>query len=286
MTSGRKEKGKTLQAGAEKRSGAQSLHRAISLVRAVARQNDSGANLSKLARDAGLHVATAHRLLSVLAKEGLVFHDPASRRYHLGIELFLWAGAAQQFTIRHQFRTALERIAQETGDTVFLLIRSGYDALCLDRVEGQSPIRTVPIDIGIRRPLGIGAGSQALIAFLPPEQVEPILQANTRRYPQYKNLQPKDIQGMIAMARKIGYVVSEGLFHAGVTSVGVPILQENGEVMAAITVSSVSQRMEEKRRGEIFRLVKEVIRKEGIGFFPEAGGSRRPRTPSPSPHPR
>jgi DNA-binding IclR family transcriptional regulator len=279
MTNDQKEKGKNSPVAVGKRSGAQSLHRAISLIRAVARHNDSGFTLSKLAREAGLHVATAHRMLSVLAKENLVFQDPASRHYHLGIDLFLLAGAAQQFTIRHRFRTALERIAQETGDTVFLLIRSGYDALCLDRVEGQFPIRTVPIDIGVRRPLGIGAGSLALIGFLAPEQLEPILQANARRYPQYKSLNKKDIQEMAAHSRKTGYVVSEGLFHPGVTSIGIPIFHENGEVIAAITVSSVSQRMEDKRRGEIFRLVKEVLRKEGIGFPMDASDLRRTKNP-------
>jgi DNA-binding IclR family transcriptional regulator len=275
MTSSKKEKGKSRPAGAENRSGAQSLHRAISLIRAVARHNDPGSTLSKLARESSLHVATAHRMLSVLSKEGLVFHDPVSKHYHLGIDLFLLAGAAQQFTLRHQFRTALEKIAQETGDTVFLLIRSGNDALCLDRVEGKFPIRTVPIDIGIRRPLGIGAGSLALIAFSAPEEVEPILRANARRYPQFKKLTREDIQSIAAQSRKTGHVVSEGLFHEGVTSVGIPVFREKGEVIAAITVSSVSQRMGEKRRGEIAQLVKKVIRAEDIGFPMAVGDLQR-----------
>jgi DNA-binding IclR family transcriptional regulator len=220
-------------------------------------------------------------MLSVLTREGLVFHDPASRYYHLGIDLFLLAGAAQQFTLRHQFRTALEKIAQETGDTVFLLIRSGNDALCLDRVEGKSPIRTVPIDIGIRRPLGIGAGSLALIAFSAPEQVEPILQANARRYPQFKKLTREDIQSMAARSREFGYVVSEGLFHEGVTSVGMPVFRENGEVIAAITVSSISQRMGEKRRRELYQLVKKVLRAEGLGASRSSADLKRSRNPGP-----
>jgi DNA-binding IclR family transcriptional regulator len=272
-----KEKAKTHPPGIENRSGAQSLHRAISLIRAVARHNDAGSTLSKLAREAGLHVATVHRMLSVLSQEGLVFRDPVSRHYHLGIDLFLLAGAAQQFTLRHQFRTTLEKIAQETGDTVFLLIRSGNDALCLDRVEGKSPIRTVPIDIGVRRPLGIGAGSLALIAFSNPEQVEPILRANARRYPQFKKLTREDIQSMAARSRQTGYVVSEGLFHEGVTSVGIPVFRDHGETIAAITVSSISQRMGEKRRREIYQLVKKVLRAEDLVSSTNARDRKRSR---------
>jgi DNA-binding IclR family transcriptional regulator len=247
------------------RKGAQSLLRAIALLRVVGRNNDHGVTLSQIAREADLHVATAHRMLSVLDQEGFITHNRISKRYHLGLELHLLAGSALQFTIRHQFRTALEKIAQETGDTAFLLIRSGNDALCIDRVEGKFPIRIVPIDIGIRRPLGIGAGSLALIAFLPPDQMEPILSANARRFPQYKNLTIEDIRSLASESRLVGYVVSEGLFHEGVISMGIPIFSKTGELIAAITVSSIAQRMEEKRRTKIFQSVKKIIKLEDLG---------------------
>ena len=50
----------------------------------------------------------------------------------------------------------------------------------------------------------------------------------------------------------------------GVTSIGVPIFSREKEVLAAITVSSISQRMDGKRRQEIVQLVKKVTRLEGI----------------------
>jgi len=256
-----------IQGGAE-RKGAQSLQRAISLLREVARHNEQGIPLSRLARKTGLHVATAHRLLSALAQEGFLMHDPRSKLYHLGIELFVLGSAARQFALRDHFRTALERIASETGDTVFLLIRSGNDFLCIDRIEGQFPIRTIPLDIGIRRPLGIGAGSLALFAFLPEPQFAAILAINALRYHQYKNLTAEDIRSMAAKARKAGYAVSEGLFYEGVTSIGVPIFGAQKQVIAAITVSSISQRMDEKRRREIVRLVKKVARAEDLASLP------------------
>ena len=249
------------------RKGAQSLHRAIALLRVVSRNNDQGVTLSQISREADLHVATAHRMLSVLDQEGLITYNRVSKRYHLGLELHILAGSAHQFTIRYQFRTALEKIAHETGDTAFLLIRSGNDALCIDRVEGKFPIRTVPIDIGIRRPLGIGAGSLALIAFLPLDQMESILLANARRFPQYKNLTMENIRSLASESRQVGYVVSEGLFHEGVISMGIPVFNKKGEVIAAITVSSIAQRMEEKRRTKIFQSVKKIVRMEDLESF-------------------
>ncbi len=264
------------------RKGAQSIQRAISLLRVVARRNDQGAPLSKIAGEAGLHVSTAHRMLSALVHEGLITYDPLSKFYHLGLELFLLGASAQQFSIRNQFRNALDRIADETGDTVFLLIRSGNDALCLDRVEGKFPIRTIMVDIGARRPLGIGAGSLALIAFLSEDRLEEILSANSSRYPQYKHLTVGDIRNLISLSRQAGYVVSEGLFHEGVTSIGVPILNRQKEITAAITVSSISQRMDERRRQAIVQQVRKITWAEGIASSPRGiGPNRRVRSSRP-----
>ena len=240
-------------------AGAQSVHRAIALLRLVSKYNEKGgANLSKLARKAGLHVATAHRLLSVLTSEGLIAHDPFSKVYHLGIELFSLGSAAYQFSIRDRYRNVIEEIARQTDDTVFLLIRSGNDVMCIDRVEGKFPIRTMTIDIGARRPLGIGAGSLSLIAFLPDEQFENIVGSNKRRYPQYKELTADDIRSLAMKARKLGYVVSKGLFHDEVTSIGVPVFDRNRELIAAITVSAINERMGSERRNQIASLVKEI----------------------------
>ena len=186
--------------------GAQSLQRAIGLLRAVARRNDSGARLSILARDLALHPATARRLLSVLTAEGLLSFDPISKIYRLGIALYHLGSSAKQFAIREQFRRTPEKIAEETEDTVFLIIPSGNDCICVDRIEGRYPIRALTIDVGVNRPLGIGAGSLALIAFLPREDFEAVVSANAKRYKMFNNLTADIIRELAQKSQKRGYV--------------------------------------------------------------------------------
>ncbi|ALG74817.1 acetyl-CoA synthetase [Azospirillum thiophilum] len=67
--------------------GTQSLERAIALLRAVAAAGTGGARLADLMTGVGLSKATAHRLLTALARDGLVDQDARSRRYHLGPDL-------------------------------------------------------------------------------------------------------------------------------------------------------------------------------------------------------
>lgn len=244
-------------------TGAQSVERAVALLKIVAKYNEQGARLSEIARDTGLHSSTAHRILSIFVAEGLVTHDRVSKQYHLGIELYRLGMAAHQYLIRDRFRSTIEKVEHETEDTVFLLIRSGNDALCIDRIEGTYPIRTIPIEIGSRRPLGIGVASLSLIVFLPNPEFEAVLSANASRYPQYKNLSVDDIRLLATESREKGYVVSLGLFHEEITSIGIPVFDSNSYVVASIAVSAISQRMTTKRRKYIYQVVKEILKIEG-----------------------
>jgi DNA-binding IclR family transcriptional regulator len=240
--------------------GTQSVSRAISLLRAVARHNESGARLSSLARNVGLHAVTARRLLSVLVTEGLVSFDTRKKIYKIGIALYHIGSAAKQFEIRERFRSVLERIADETEDTVFLFIRLGNDSLCVDRIEGRFPIRALTVDVGVSRPLGIGASGLALIAFLPRDQFQEAFSANLNRYKSFRTLDPQVILELARKSQKRGYVVSEGLFWPGVTAISLPVFDPQGGVSAAITVSAISSRMSRARQKHVADLIRNYLR--------------------------
>jgi DNA-binding IclR family transcriptional regulator len=240
--------------------GTQSVSRAISLLRAVARYNESGARLSTLARNVGLHAVTARRLLSALVTEGLVSFDTRKKVYKIGIALYHIGSAAKQFDIRERFRSILESIADETEDTVFLFIRLGNDSLCVDRIEGRFPIRALTVDVGVSRPLGIGASGIALIAFLAPDQFEDAFSANLNRYKTFRNLNPQVIADLARKSQKRGYVVSESLYWPGVTAISVPVFDAQGSVIAAVTVSAISSRMSRTRQKHVLEIIKNHLR--------------------------
>ena len=240
--------------------GVQSIHRAFALLRTVVKYKDRGVRLADLAKEVGLHSATARRMLKALVSEGMLIFDPISRLYYLGIELFYFGAAAHQFKIRDRFRTTLEIIAQKTEDTTYLVIRSGNDVLCIDRVEGRFPIPALTHEVGMRVPLGIGAGSLTLLAFSPEKELEGIIKSNHMRYPQYNNQTAENIWLMVRQAIELGYAVSEGNVMAGAKAVGVPIMDKKKQVVAAISVSAIAKRMSSKRCAEIAHLLKQEIK--------------------------
>ena len=232
-----------------------SIHRAILLLRAVADSGNRGLRLFQLAKIAGLSTTTVHRILSVLSSEGFIEFDPVSKCYHVGIELYVLGNQARQFALREKYRSCLENIARKTNDSVYLVIRSGGDALCIDSIEGKSNIRIMTYNVGSRRPLGIGAGSLALLAFSGDDKIDKILTANKRRYIK-NNVSVLRIKALIKKAKETGYAFSEGNYMKGINGVGIPLHDDKGNVIAAISVASIAERIDFPRSQKIAKLVR------------------------------
>ena len=236
-------------------TGTQSIARAMGLLRVVAEGPSNGVTLAEAAEAVGLHRATAHRVLAALTRERLVEQD-AAHRYHPGVELWIMGeAAARRFDIRALARPALERTATETEDTVYLSVRSGRQAICIARCEGAFPIRTLTLNVGDRRPLGVGSGSLALLAFLPPAEREDILTSSGPQLARYPKFSPAVLRRLVEQTRARGYSFVDGTIIQGMSAFGVPILDRDGHALAALSVAAIDARMTPSRRAKLVRLV-------------------------------
>jgi len=241
-------------------TGTQSIERALTLMREIAAHNRGGSRLLDLAARTGLQRPTVHRMLKCLAHEGMVQQDGDTHRYYLGSMVFeLGLTAAPRFNLREICHPAMARIAEATGDTVFLTQRSGLDAVCIDRHEGAFPIKTFTLEIGMRRPLGVGIGSLAIVAALPDDEIQTVMTNNQSRLDEY-NVSSATLTTQVRKAQKLGYSMREAPTLAGVRSVGHAIRNQAGVAFAALSVSTISSRMAEKRMMEIAALLRNEVR--------------------------
>lgn len=240
-------------------NGSQSVHRAFSLLRLVASARSEGMRLNGIAAATGLHPATAHRLLGALTRERFVTFDPYSRLYHIGHEFLALGEGAWEHRICEHYRPVLEQVADATEDTAYLSIVSGMDAVCIDRVEGRYPIRALTLDVGARRPLGVGGGSLALLAALSNEGIDAALAANRARYPSYNGMSAEEVRSLVRGVRRQGFAFNDGRVIEGVSAVALPVLNRHGSPIAAISVAAIATRMKKDRRHEIVALLKAAI---------------------------
>src|SRR5262249_30764723 len=204
-------------------AGTQSIARGIGLLKIVAEGPPEGLTLAQVAQTIGLHRATTHRLLAALARERLLEQDRA-HRYHPGVELWvLGTAAARRFDIRDVSRPALKRIAAETQDTVYLSVRSRHEAICVARYEGVFPIRTLSLNVGDRRPLGVGSGSLALLAFLAEADRREVLAGIAAYLTRYPRFSAASIRRLVDETRNRGYSFVGGTILPGMSAFGVPV---------------------------------------------------------------
>jgi len=238
--------------------GTQSIGRAIRLLLAVSRASSQGARLSDLVANADLPKATVRRLLLALVRANLLEQDEA-RRYHIGPEIYILGTlASKRFDIHALAQNSLARLASITGDTAFLSVPRGTYAVCIHREEGGFPIRTHVLQAGDRHPLGLGAGSLAMLAAMPDPEIEKIVDANkaviSEKYPNYS---PAILRGLVSETRENGYSVNPGMIMKGSWGIGAPIRGRNAEVVGALSIAAVEMRLGVERQKELALLLLE-----------------------------
>lgn len=241
-------------------TGTQLLDRAVALLNHLGEIGERGARAQEVATALGLTAPTAHRILAALQRHGLVEREAATKRYRLGLSLFaMGAKAADGTGLRRLCRPALSRIAARTGDTVFLMARSGFNVICVDRQEGSYIIGSLTGYIGGQVPLGVGSASLAILGFLPVEEAEIVIEANARLYEDYNGLSADSVRAQLGAVREKGYALDQGQLVAGISALAVPILPPGRDVMAALTINMTSARLPKKRIPELVTQLREEV---------------------------
>ncbi|HEY0835275.1 MAG TPA: IclR family transcriptional regulator [Azospirillum sp.] len=232
-------------------ASAQTVGRAIQLLRLVASSQSRNLRLVDIAEMASLDKSTAHRLLQRLVQERMLARDPGMRGYRLGPLLYeLGLAALPETNLRELSQPALHALAQGTGDMAFLVVRSGFETVCLDRIAGNFAIQTMTQGVGDRHPLGVGAGGLAVLAALADGEVKIVMKAIAPQLRRYR-LTERMLRERIDLTRERGSAVDEGSAALDVTAVGRAIRDCGGSPVGAVFVASIKSRMTELRQREV-----------------------------------
>lgn len=242
-------------AGASSAEGAQAVDRAMALLSRVAQAGAGGIGLTDLAAGPGLSKPTARRLLMALMRSGMVEQDGASRRYYLGRQSYaLGVMATRRHGLLAQAGDCVTRIARASGDSAFVSTRNGDWALCVHRQEGTFPVRSHVLQTGDLHPLGIGAGSLAMLAAMPDRAA--IIARLAPAHAAYPGYSATYLHEACALADAQGHAVNPGMVMASSWGIGVAIRLPDGEVAGALSIAAPDSRMRPERQPELAQLLK------------------------------
>jgi DNA-binding IclR family transcriptional regulator len=232
----------------------------MAAILAVLECADGPVVLRDVAAGARLNKATTHRILQSLVRIRLVEPGPIPATYQLGIRAFqLGARVQQRLDIRLRALPHLHRLNAVTEQTTHLLIRDGWTAVCIERLEGIS-VSSLYLKLGGSLPLHIGAAPRVLLASLSHGELHEYLHHQLQLFTSHTLVQPSDLVADTMHTRQCGYALSEEDVTNGVCSIGAPVFSLDGAVAGAISIGGTSPRFSDQHRSELLGLVLQAAR--------------------------
>ena len=201
--------------------------------------------VSELARRLGLGKSTAHRLVATLAAEQLLEQNRETGKYRLGLAIYdLGASVSAHFALHEAALPSMAQLRNATGETVQLAVLDGREVVYIDRLEGPASVRMF-LEIGRRNWAHCTATGKVLLAYVPDDRLERLLAGweLTRKTP-YTITDHRLLREELLKVRRRGWADNRYESEINHLSVGAPVRNAMGDVVAAMSVAGPAKRMD------------------------------------------
>jgi IclR family transcriptional regulator, KDG regulon repressor len=255
----------------------QTLNRAISILDCFT-QDNTELGVREIARMVGLSSSATGRLLGAMKELGILSQNPDTHAYSMGARVLTWAGVYNaELNLRNRALPAIQELHDSTRESISLYILENNERLCIERLESPQTVRIVT-RVGRRLPLYAGSAGKVMLAFLSPRRQAEYFN-NTPLVPLTSKtiIDPLTLREELDRIHEAGCAVSYGEWIEDAAGVAAPILDQNGEVVAALSISGPIGRFNDENvagyRDEAKRVAAEIS--EGLGYHPAGSSAGR-----------
>lgn len=219
----------------------QSVARAAQMMKAMA-GSTRPLTLSELARQVSMSKPAAFHLLRTLVVEGLVRkREDASYELSWGV-WELGASVTRNLDIVKISRFHLDRLAESTGESILLSVLDGHSVIYLDRSQANSGFSMIA-GTGRRSSLHANASGKVLLAHSGRDFIDEILSTPLTAFTSATITDPLELNQELGQVRTQGFAVCWQEQELGVSSLGVPIRDYSGGVVAALALAGPAGRV-------------------------------------------
>ncbi len=223
------------------RHSIQSVDRALFLLETIAEAGGE-ATLTDLANRTGLNISTCHHLLATLIKRGFAAKVTGRRLYALGSRIHALGHACLQVDLPRRAQPYIERVNQETGETVHLAALQGDAVVTLAVREARHAVRVGTGKVGKMEGPHATAAGKAILAWLPEDEMRRIVRHDMQRFTDSTITDFAKLVELLRVVRRNGYALDREEYLPGVICVGAAIRDQAGTVIGAISASTPTMR--------------------------------------------
>jgi DNA-binding IclR family transcriptional regulator len=220
-----------------------SLERGLHVLETVAAANGP-VGITDLSRQLGLAKGSVARLVATLVNMNYLVRIAETRKYQLGLKLWeLGSKSITRLDIRSVARPVMEDLHHDTGETVHLTILSSEGRMVfLDKLDSTKGLRP-NVQLGAHLPVHCVANGKAVLAGLPPEQLQAMLASKLQPYTKNTITRKRDLLAALERVREVGYAKNTGEYRDDVSGVAAAICDHTNFAVAALGISLPTSRM-------------------------------------------
>jgi IclR family transcriptional regulator, pca regulon regulatory protein len=206
-------------------------------------QKRSQLSISQISKSTGLSRASVRRCLYTLSKLGFAGSDEASKFFLRPKVLALGYAYLSSMPLAAAAQPVLEHVSHLLRESCSIATLDGTDIIYLARAN-VTRIMAIDLGIGSRLPAFCTSMGRVLLANLPPQQLEPLLQRiDFVRCTDRTVTSVDKLRQILQGVRTAGYAIVDQELELGLRSMAVPIQNPSGQVVAAINVGAHAQRI-------------------------------------------
>jgi IclR family transcriptional regulator, KDG regulon repressor len=213
--------------------------------------------ISDLAKSLDLNKSTVSRTMATLASEGFVMKDPETNKFRLGLSVLTLSGIVNSnMDIYQESMPVLKKLVETCGETAHISVLENLEVIYLQKVECSHPVRFLT-HVGKRNPAYCTSSGKVLLAFSNEKTIEEVIANGLQRFTENTITEPEELRTHLKQIKEMGHSYSYEELSEGVISIGAPISDYTGKVVAALSVVGPKQRI---HSGKIQSIVHHTIR--------------------------
>jgi IclR family transcriptional regulator, KDG regulon repressor len=213
--------------------------------------SDAPKGITDLSRELGLSKATAFRIVHTLADAEVLECDPAQGKYRLGRKLLqLGSAVLTRLDVPEIAMPYLEVLMRRFQEEIHLGVFVQGEVVYISKVEALQ-LQRMNSRVGLRAPAYCTSIGRALLAYQPEVVIDGVLREPILAYTPRTVTDPDGLRAILRAVVENGSATTYEEFEVGLNSVGAPVFNAPGSVIAGVSISGPAHRLNAAKVSQI-----------------------------------
>lgn len=214
--------------------------RTVEMLKLISKKPE-GITLDEICEKLKLPKTSAYDIVTTLSEMGMVHINRGQKQsYTIGLTAYrIGINYTNNLDFISTIEPVLKLLAREAGKTVFFGVRSDHEIVYISKFEPENPIITTAT-VGAKNPMYCTSLGKAILAFTEEETREQLISHITfTKYTDRTILDRAQLKTELDRVRKLGYALDAREVEEHMECVGAPVFDRDGNVLGAISLSSL-----------------------------------------------